>query len=203
MKKLLLPLTLFSTLPTGAVFAQQSVPGLRGGINSATYAGSANTAALVGGLAGVTVTTPLNQAATFAFQTELLYAGKGSKLTGVTFAGIPGLSGTQRLHYLELPLLVQYRPHNFELEAGPQVGMLLAQQTELSDGGKNRFSSTGTGGLRTFEAGYILSAGYRLPQGLGAGLRYNRALSGISGGRLHNSVIQLQLSYQFRKNRTT
>ena len=57
------------------------------------------------------------------------------------------------------------------------------------------------GGARV--VGYVLGVGYRLPQGLELGLRYNGGLAKLADGssapELHNSVFQLQVGYLFGK----
>ena len=189
MKNYLLSLLLCTGL---TAHAQQSALGLRGGLNLARYAGpnSRGGATLVGGLAGVSVTSTFNKAGTTALQFELLYAGKGTKAE----EGTQQL--TQRLHYLDMPVLLQFRPGKLELELGPQFGLLLAQSTDYSDGRGNRLKSVETGGFRSFQIGYILGVGYRAPTGVGFGFRYNGAVSDIGAGSgLRNSVFQFQLSY--------
>ncbi|MBD2714276.1 PorT family protein [Microvirga sp. STR05] len=191
MKKLLLSALLCTGLTLDA-HAQQSAIGLRGGLNLARYAGpnSRGGSTLVGGLAGVTVTSTFNKAGTTALEFELLYSGKGTK------AEEGNQQLTQRLHYLDMPVLLQFRPGHMELELGPQFGLLLAQNTEYSDGRGNRLKSVGTGGFRSFQIGYVLGVGYRAPGGFGVGVRYNGAVSDISSGSgLRNSVFQFQLSY--------
>ncbi|SHL23880.1 porin family protein [Hymenobacter psychrotolerans] len=191
MKSVFLALCLLAGLGTAAQ-AQQSALGLRGGLNLARYAGpnSRGGSTLAGGLLGLTVTSTFSKAGTTALEFELLYSGKGTK------AEEGNQQLTQRLHYLDMPVLLQFRPGKMELELGPQFGLLVAHSTNYSDGRGNRLRSVGTGGFRSFQVGYVAGIGYRAPTGVGFGFRYNGAVSDIGAGSgLRNSVFQLQLSY--------
>lgn len=194
MKKLFLSFLLLGGLVPAAQ-AQGSVVGLRAGVNLSAYAGpnSGGATTLSGGLAGLIVTSTFDPSAMVTLELEFLYSGKGTNATD------SGLELTQRLHYLDMPVLLQVRPQQFELEVGPQFGFLLAQSTKLSDNKGNQASGTGTGGFKSFQAGYILGVGYRLPDGFGFGIRYNGSFSEIgSGTGLRNSTFQMQLSYLLR-----
>lgn len=191
MKRIFLSLCLVAGLGSAAQ-AQQSALGLRGGLNLARYAGpnSQGGSTRVGGLLGLTMTSTLNKAGTTALEFELLYSGKGTKAE----EGTQKL--TQRLHYLDMPVLLQFRPGKMELELGPQFGLLLAQSTDYSNGRGNRLRGAGTGGFRSFQLGYVAGIGYRAPTGMGFGFRYNGAVSDIAAGSgLRNSAFQFQLSY--------
>ena len=142
--------------------AQRLALGFRAGANFSNYvrAGTNREAQIIGVLAGFTGTVPLNPAATMALQTELLYSGKGSSVHYLRSSTQPG---TQRLHTLELPLLLQRRSGGLELEAGPQLSFVLAQRTVQEDALGNQIVITGTENLNRTQVGFILGAGYRGP----------------------------------------
>ena len=139
-----------------------------------------------------------------AFHPELLYSQKGAKSS---FAGPGGLafSEEERLHYLDLPLLLRARASGFFVEAGPQLGYLLAQKssfvTTLPGFDPETSTSTTTDGSRRLDVGYVLGLGYALPQGWELGVRYNGGLADIrdpaEDTKLRNSVFQLQVGYLF------
>jgi len=133
-----------------------------------------------------------------AFQPELLYSQKGAKQD----AGAGG-TFTQRLHYLDVPLVFHVNTNGFFLEAGPQIGFLMASQLKL--GGA---SADIKGTYKTVDAGYLAGLGYQLKQGPGVGLRYNGGLVNIpkpvdfGAGNSYqrqqrNSVLQLYATYSF------
>ena len=132
----------------------------------------------------------------FSFQPELLYSQKGAKFPDFVTEG-----ATRRLQYLDIPLAFHANFNGFFLEAGPQIGVLLAAQDKVG-------STTATVYRKSFTAadfGFIGGLGYQRASGLGIGVRYNGGLTNISQsgsvgttlvqGRARNSAIQLYLSY--------
>jgi predicted porin len=96
-------------------------------------------------------------------------------------------------------VLLQRRTGHLELEAGPQLSVVLTQRTDQTDSGGHHTITTGPAGLRRLQAGYIVGVGYRAAAGLGVGLRYSRSMTSVSyPSGLCASSIQLQASYQFR-----
>lgn len=158
-----------------------------------------------------------------SFHPELLYSQKGTKVdytsSYTNSAGNLTVSnvGQGRLHYLDLPLLLRLKAHGFFLEAGPQLGYLLAQKSELTMTGTTTYvgntipitttrtdSDDGTDGIHRFDVGYIIGIGYQLPQGLEVGLRINNGFSNSnfdrsSSDKVHNLVFQFQVGYLFGK----
>ncbi|MCR5887652.1 PorT family protein [Hymenobacter sp. J193] len=174
--------------------AQQTVVGMRGGFHLSTYTGpgSGGSQLLPGGTVGITTTSSFNSLAILVLQAELLYSGKGAKALD------NGIAARQRLHYLELPVLLQYRINHLELEAGPQFGFLVAQRTKVTYPNGSYKDYTTTSGLGVFQAGFIVGAAYRAKGGLGFGLRYNGGISDMapySGEK--NMAVQGHLSYLF------
>jgi hypothetical protein len=156
-----------------------------------------------------------------SFHPELLYSQKGTRVDYTAFyansAGTLTLSnvGKGRLHYLDLPLLLRLKAGGFFLEAGPQLGYLLAQKSELTMTGTTTYiggttvstvtktqTDDSTDGIRRFDVGYIVGIGYQLPQGFEVGLRFNNGFSNSnfdrsSSDKVHNSVFQFQVGYLF------
>ncbi|QKG57231.1 PorT family protein [Hymenobacter sp. BRD128] len=131
----------------------------------------------------------------FAFQPELLYSQKGARYNSSSDNGI-------RLHYLDVPLAFHVNTDGFFLEAGPQVGILLAAKSES---GSTLVDIKDT--YKAVDFGYLAGLGYQLKHGLGVGLRYNGEFTNFpnssSAGnvtvqpRVRNSAFQLYATYSF------
>lgn len=157
--------------------------------------GRAGTATIYGFHAGVFANIGLTKLV--AFQPELLYSQKGAKVDGSSGAL------TWRLHYLDVPLTFHVNTNGFFLEAGPQIGFLVASQ--FKDGGLsigNKYI------YKYIDFGYLAGLGYQLKQGVGVGLRYNGGLVNIPKSvsqsnnatyqeRKRNSALQLYVTYSF------
>ena len=131
----------------------------------------------------------------FAFQPELIYSQKGAHLLGNSDAGY-------RLHYVDVPLAFHVNTDGFFFELGPQVGVLVAAQSQagsVSVDFKNVYKDV--------DFGYLAGLGYQLKHGLGVGLRYNGAFSNVYKStivgpltvqpRIRNSAFQLYATYSF------
>jgi hypothetical protein len=207
MQKTLLTLALVAGL-TGAAHAQHSIrdrsqPAT--GVSFGAKAGGSLTSliaenstlyeSIYGYHAGVFANIILDRR--FSFQPELLYSQKGAKypIGGGAFT-------TRRFHNLDIPLAFHAKFNGFLVEAGPQIGILLAAQDMVAGGEsvtleKKYFTAA--------EFGFLGGLGYQRASGLGIGLRYNGGLTnlGQSGsigtvlvqGRARNSALQLYLSY--------
>ncbi|GAB3876463.1 hypothetical protein GCM10028824_33990 [Hymenobacter segetis] len=210
MKKTILTLALLAGL-TGAAQAQHSIrsrsepsSGLSLGVKAGgsrstlrTYDGTAYEG-IYGYHAGVFANLKLSKH--FAFQPELLYSQKGAKVP----TSDAGYLVTRRLHCVDLPLLFHVNTHGFFLEAGPQVGVLVAAQDKQGDAtatlNRGRYFTTA-------DVGFAGGLGYQRRSGLGGGLRYVGGISSISKDtsqgttavqkEARNSVLQLYLSYSF------
>jgi hypothetical protein len=178
--------------------------GIKVGLNLATVTGTqfVDTKYVWGFNAGFMADFGLSEH--FTFHPELLYSQKGAKGSYLDFSGA-GLSEEERTHYLDLPLLLRARASGFFVEAGPQLGYLLAQKstftTILPGFGPEVSTTTGTEGSRRLDVGYVLGLGYALPQGWEIGLRYNGGFTDVqdpsADPQLRNSVFQLQAGYLF------
>jgi len=130
-----------------------------------------------------------------AFQPEIIYSQKGAKTNAVDIG--------YRLHYIDVPLAFHVNTDGFFFEAGPQVGFLVAAQSQ------NGSVSTDTkGAYQAVDFGYLGGLGYQLKHGLGIGLRYNGAFTNVYKAvplsasttyqqRTRNSAFQLYATYSF------
>lgn len=183
MKKFLL-LAVVTVLGFTNVNAQEIKFGAKGGLNFATISGD-NTK-------GIDVVTSFNFGVVseipisdkFSFQPELMYSGQGYSFNDNTVA----------LSYLNVPLMGKYYvTKGLSVEAGPQIGFLLAAKNEKTDV-KDSFN--------TVDFGVNFGLGYKLENGLNFGVRYNLGLTDInnvdnSSFKNKNSVFQVSVGYFF------
>jgi len=194
MKKLVLSLGLLAGIASAAQ-AQEARFGVKAGVNLANVTGSdvKNNKNLVGAAVGVMADFSLSDL--ISLHPELLYSQKGVKLEN------GGATAQSRFSYLDVPLLLRVKADGLFFEAGPQVGFLIAEKDEVNIPGLGSSTSTSTNGTRKVDVGYIAGVGYKLPQGLELGVRYNGGISDLSdpssGSKTRNSVFQLQIGYLF------
>lgn len=123
MKKILL-LAVVTVLGFANVNAQKIKFGAKGGLNFASVSGD-NTEGIDVVTAfnfGLVSEIPLSEK--FSFQPELMYSGQGYSFNDNTIA----------LSYLNVPLMGKYYvTKGLSLEAGPQIGFLLAAKNEKTD----------------------------------------------------------------------
>ena len=183
MKKFLL-LAVVTVLGFANVNAQEIKFGAKGGLNFASVTGD-NTK-------GIDVVTSFNFGVVseipvsekFSFQPELMYSGQGYSFN----------DNTIELSYLNIPLMGKYYlTKGLSVEAGPQVGFLLAAKNEKTNV-KDSFN--------TFDFGVNFGLGYKLDNGLNFGVRYNMGLTDInnvdnSSAKNKNSVFQVSVGYFF------
>ena len=129
-----------------------------------------------------------------SLQPELLYSQKGAE-----FEASPDI--TQKVNYIDVPVLVHIDAKGLFFELGPQVGFLVAAKNESGN------ASTDIKPLfKEIDFGYAVGLGYQLSSGPGIGLRYNggfinlREPSAIIGNTTiqlerRNSAFQLYLTY--------
>ena len=193
MKKVILSLAILAGV-TSAAQAQSRV-GLKAGVglSSVTGDGSKGAKTLVGAQAGVMADISFSDL--ISFHPELLYSQKGAKYDD------SGVTGQIRTSYIDIPLLLRVKADGLFFEAGPQVGFLIAQKSEVTIPGLGSGTSTSTDGTRKVDVGYIAGVGYQLPSGLEFGVRYNGGISDLSdkssSTKTRNSVFQFQVGYLF------
>ena len=183
MKKILL-LAVITVLGFANVNAQEIKFGAKGGLNFATISGdNTKDVDLVTSFNfGVLSEIPISDK--FSFQPELMYSGQGYSFNDNTIA----------LSYLNVPLMGKYYvTKGLSVEAGPQIGFLLAAKNEKTDV-KDSFN--------TVDFGVNSGLGYKLDNGLNFGLRYNLGLTDINNvegysGKNKNGVFQLSVGYFF------
>lgn len=183
MKNFLL-LAVATVLGFASATAQEIKFGIKGGLNFANISGD-NTK-------GVDVVTSFNFGVVseipisekFSFQPELMYSGQGYGFN----------DNTVELSYLNVPLMGKYYvTKGLSVEAGPQIGFLLAAKNEKTNV-KDSFN--------TFDFGVNFGLGYKLDNGLNFGARYNLGLTDIndvegSSSKNKNSVFQFSVGYFF------
>lgn len=183
MKKFLV-LAVVTVLGFSNVNAQEIKFGAKGGLNFATVSGD-NTKGIEGVTSfnfGVLSEIPISDK--FSFQPELMYSGQGYSFNHNTIA----------LSYLNIPLMGKYYlTKGFSVEAGPQIGFLLAAKNEKTNV-KDSFN--------TFDFGVNFGLGYKLDNGLNFGVRYNLGLTDInnvdnSSIKNKNGVFQVSVGYFF------
>ena len=161
MKKVLLSFVF--VVAASAAFAQLS-GGIRLGMNLANQKAEAlgvsvSADSKVGLLGGLYLTANLSDK--IAVQPELLYSSMGSKSGDISDA----------FGYLHIPILLRYNINeNFNLHAGPQIGLLLSAKSDGQDI-KDQFKGT--------DFGASLGAGVDFGK-FNGGLRYYLGLSNIS-----------------------
>lgn len=174
-----------------------SYVGVKAGGSVASFTGdqSQNTRSVYGGHAGVFASLALNRP--FTLQPEILYSMKGNM-------GQASISdATERLAYLDIPVALRANLSDLFVEAGPQVGFLLAaKSTNAGESVSVRKER------RDVDLGYLIGVGYQpVKGGLGIGGRYNAGflsvfkdpLDGTDAADVHNSVFQVYLTYSANK----
>lgn len=160
--------------------------GVKAGLNLANFSGEIpdrkmKTGFHLGGL----VQIPLAEA--FILRPEIQFSKEGSTLNTRPYD----------LGYLLIPVMVQYTAgKGFYGEAGPQIGLLMSAKYNDSDV-KDGLNQT------CFGAG--LGVGYKMPSGLGFGLRYMAGFNNIlkSSTVLKPTNISIGAHYLFNYKKAT
>jgi hypothetical protein len=127
-----------------------------------------------------------------AIQPEIVYSLQGTKLK---------LSPEQdvNLHYLNIPILIQYMFDNgFRFQTGPQGGILLSSKSKSSAG-----TFTINDEFKDFDFSWSFGLGYLGNSGFGVDGRYNLGISNTNdlpaplNNKTRNSVFQLGVFYLF------
>jgi len=189
--KYLLSVAVATFLMTGAVTAQHMNIGIKGGLNLFDIESDDNStndwkAGIHLGLLG-----HFHLSETLAFQPEVVFSGQGAKIT----SGV--VDSKLKLDYINVPLLIQYMFDNgFRIQAGPQIGFLMAAKSDINDNDIDVKSN-----YKSVDFGLGIGASYvHPPTGFGIDLRYNFGLSNINENDAVNSTnngVQLGIFYLF------
>ena len=168
--------------------------------NLTENSGKETTDLLVGVRAGVTVDLPL--ADEFYIGTGLLFAGKGGK-------NIMGADMKANLSYLQLPINFLFKPEvgagSLNLGAGPYVAYGIGGKikTKVANVESKTDAFGDNGGLKRFDAGLGLVAGYELKTGLYLGINADLGLVNIADnegggdGSWKNTSFGVSVGYKF------
>lgn len=193
MKKIILSaLVVFSFISTNA---QDVKYGAKVGINIANqkFEGSGITLtanSIVGVQVGGFAEVNLNEK--FAIQPEVLFSTEGSELKA------EGEEVTFNLSYINVPVMLKFYPApKFNLQAGPQVGLLVAAKGKYQ-GVKEDIKD----GYKTANFGLNLGAAYEFTEKCFVDARYNFGLSNImdnteDGTKNKGVVLSLAVGYKF------
>lgn len=179
--------------------AQHSRIGFKAGVALASFVGadvSSTSSTKAGFCGGLLVNLGVNDR--LSIQPELLYSMKGVK---DELRGSGGsVSGSQTLHYVDVPILLKLRLAPLFLEAGPQAGVLLGATQTISQGSASN-SLNDKSAFNDVDFGYALGLGLQAQNGLLLGLRYNGSLTNVAKpltqygssmqAQARNSVFQL------------
>ena len=187
-------LLLLAITIAGAAQAQQHMKkfGIKGGVNLSTLWGDAEitgsrTAVHMGAMGEFRLSE------NYSFQPELLYSMQGAKTV------VAGIEYEEKLDYIIVPLIVKYHlDHQFSIEAGPQVGMLMSAKRRTDDV-KDAYKS--------IDAGVTAGLCYDLPQGFFFEARYYVGLTGMAkdfdyeginypAATITNSVLALSMGFK-------
>ncbi|WP_417238152.1 porin family protein [Bizionia sp.] len=220
MKKLLV-CAVVAVFSIGSLSAQDVRFGVKGGLNLANLVGDfgiydgyygvddpeMKVGFHIGGVAEVKFSEK------FAVQPELLFSNQGYK-SKYDFAGAKA-DYKVNLNYINLPIMVKFFPiDGLSIEAGPQVGFLIAAKDELNDyeisiDPEDPDNVDTSDKYKSIDFGMNIGAGYELPSGLFFAARYNIGISkvddvddgltGIFSGSLSrkNRVFQLSAGFMF------
>jgi hypothetical protein len=202
-------LALIVLLSIGVTNAQDIKYGAKIGLNIANRPAEISSKALLGINIGGFAEFPVSDV--FSIEPELLYSMQGNKIYSSSNSGSSTYSSTGKvsLSYIVLPVMVKYYiADKISLEAGPQIGYLLAasydRTTENSIGGvitSTSTSSTDKSGLRSIDLGINFGAGYKVSDNIYAGFRSYLGTSDTydpSGPlSVKNTVFSFNLGYSF------
>lgn len=186
MKKILL--TAAAVFAISFANAQDAKFGAKAGLNFSSIAGFEGAKNQVGFHIGGYATISVSDK--FAVQPELLYSAQGAKFEG----------GSLNLSYINIPVMAKFNvADKFNLEVGPQIGLLMSATAKSDNGGSEDYKSL----MNSTDFGLNFGAGYEVAENINVGLRYCLGLSQlqkelVTGATAYkNTNIQLSLGYSF------
>ncbi|MBD2768735.1 PorT family protein [Hymenobacter sp. BT664] len=195
MKKLVLLLSLLAGISASA--SAQVTFGVKAGPSYTNYTGPSATGETYGKVtyrigfhAGVLANLAVGDAV--SIQPEVLYSQKGAKVAN-------NHDNRDRLNYIDVPIMVQYKINGLFFEVGPQVGVLLNGKTT---DGTVTLSLKDPKYIKTVDFGYAGGLGYKLKSGPMFGLRYNGGITNLEPGdndqpKVRNGAFQLYAGFMF------
>lgn len=168
--------------------AQKIIPGFKGGLNVANISNLYGDNRISGHV-GFFLHTSI--ARDWAFQPEILYSGQGEKWYYAS-----NIKYTYALNYIAIPLMFQYYPvRRFYLEAGPQLGILVAARNK----GPNGYNVDVKYAFHKTDATLNLGMGFYANRQVGFYFRYGVGLSDITpNDDYHYANRVLQLGMELR-----
>jgi len=210
MNKLIILSTLLCLLVSPALKAQESVTGIKGGLNlsSLTTDGNDDKNLKLGFHAGLYNKIAISES--FAIQPELLYSVKGMKLD-YDNSSIADGETKFNLNYIDLPVkLVFNLSEDFEFQAGPYVSYLVSANLDTDAEVLDYFQIDSEDEIdrenfNTLDYGLSFGLGFDL-QSILVGFNYNLGLNQVAKddepsydllGDAKNSVIQVYAALRF------
>ena len=144
--------------------------GLSGGLNESAYSWDGYTSGWKTGIhAGIFGEVLLSRK--IGIEADLLYSQKGGHYNPDS-----SFDYTQRFNYLNLPVLFNFHlTHRLVVQAGPEIGLLLAAGAKSAAGVYNNKQL-----YRSFDKGVAGGVFYQLPKGFDVGIRYIQGFKPIS-----------------------
>lgn len=215
---------LISVIPAALLLSEtaQAQIGIRAGANYTTLSAERHNNSSFGSADGRTgfqagIFYEKRLSAHFSLVPEVQFSRQRLDFTAWNYDLTEGYSSSYQtaLSYLSVPVLLRATLGRFYLEAGPQVGLLLAahekgtldKASPLSSyrgpDSYSRFDGSATGQYRRTDAGLSAGVGMKLPAGFAVGLRAYAGLLSITraqqpyrySGSLKNRVVQASVSY--------
>ncbi|WP_223033534.1 porin family protein [Hanstruepera marina] len=194
--------------------------GPKAGVNFATLTGDVEDAEMrIGFHIGGAAEYMFNQ--NMGLQAELLFSAQGAKNEYTESSSQGGVDyylkekEEVKLNYINIPVMFKYYIVNgFNVEAGPQVGILASAKSEYEyeervTSGGNTVTDSGSAKVdiddevSSIDFGLNFGLGYRMDNGLNFGARYNLGLSNINDAddsddyKVSNGVIQVSVGFMF------
>ncbi|GAA4365128.1 hypothetical protein GCM10023185_35180 [Hymenobacter saemangeumensis] len=213
MHRLLLPLACFLLLtgarPATAQHQRSDRAGFRLGGSVAQYRGEdadAGGSSRLGLCGGLVLHLPVSKA--LSVQPEFLFSQKGASDQPFALSSTLTARGSQRLTYVELPLLVKLRSQVGPfIELGPALGYLLSASADYTAPNGQSATADNARNFKRFDWSLAAGLGYQGAKGLLLGLRYHGGLSsvftagsyrGVGGeARIYNQAFQVYAGYIF------
>jgi len=219
MKKVLL-IAAVAVFGLSNVNAQEVSFGPKAGVNFATLNGDVEEADMkIGMHIGGAVELMFNEK--MGLQAEILFSMQGTKSEyseSETYGGVTYSYKEEeklKLNYINIPVMFKYYVANgFNVEAGPQVGILASAKAEYDyeetvTGGGSDYTDSGSAEqdvdslFKSVDFGMNFGLGYKMDNGLNFGARYNLGLMNINDTansddyKISNGVIQVSVGFMF------